>query len=141
MKSLDDLFEDEVEEEPEPETHEPYELWRNTIAILRRQRFKWSGEASCIGVEMFSSKMSEQRLAAESLCPRCPVQFDCLYLALVGHEDYGVWGGTTEEDRVSMFSKLGNYKERWTLEAEVIIKTTAQDFVKASRHAKTITAT
>lgn len=42
--------------------------------------------------------MSEVRKAV-AICDRCPVRKMCLEFALVNHEEYGVWGGTTGRDR------------------------------------------
>ena len=33
-------------------------------------------------------------------CKDCPVQSDCLNWALATHQEYGIFGGTTEQDRV-----------------------------------------
>jgi WhiB family redox-sensing transcriptional regulator len=33
------------------------------------------------------------------ICRRCPVQDQCLTAALTRRENYGIWGGTTEEQR------------------------------------------
>jgi WhiB family redox-sensing transcriptional regulator len=36
---------------------------------------------------------------AKAICRICDVQVDCLSYALNNHEDYGVWGGTSEQER------------------------------------------
>lgn len=36
---------------------------------------------------------------AKAICRNCPVQMKCLEFALATHQDYGIWGGTTEEER------------------------------------------
>ena len=36
---------------------------------------------------------------AKAICDRCPVRKQCLEFALINHEEYGVWGGTTGRDR------------------------------------------
>lgn len=36
---------------------------------------------------------------AQAICARCPVAADCLNWALRIGQDYGVWGGTTPEER------------------------------------------
>lgn len=38
---------------------------------------------------------------AQKVCQQCPVVAECLAYALE-HEDYGVWGGTTENERRKM---------------------------------------
>ncbi|MHB1928125.1 MAG: WhiB family transcriptional regulator [Acidimicrobiales bacterium] len=37
--------------------------------------------------------------AAKRVCARCPVAGPCLEFALETNQEYGVWGGTTEEER------------------------------------------
>lgn len=41
-------------------------------------------------------------LEAKRICAQCPVKEDCLEHALKYREDFGVWGGTTEGDRVAI---------------------------------------
>jgi WhiB family transcriptional regulator, redox-sensing transcriptional regulator len=36
---------------------------------------------------------------AKALCARCPIREQCLDYALDSHQVYGVWGGTSEEER------------------------------------------
>jgi WhiB family redox-sensing transcriptional regulator len=40
--------------------------------------------------------------AAKSVCAECPVQSQCLRFALRTGQAYGIWGGTTEDERVTM---------------------------------------
>jgi WhiB family redox-sensing transcriptional regulator len=37
--------------------------------------------------------------AAKAVCARCAVQGPCLEFALVTNQEFGVWGGTSEEER------------------------------------------
>ena len=37
--------------------------------------------------------------AAKKVCGRCPVRKQCLDWALTTDQDYGVWGGLTEDER------------------------------------------
>ena len=39
-------------------------------------------------------------VAAKRVCGECPVQSQCLRFALATGQAYGIWGGTTEEERV-----------------------------------------
>ena len=36
---------------------------------------------------------------AKAICRACPVQRQCLDFALATHQDYGIWGGLTEDER------------------------------------------
>ena len=44
----------------------------------------------------------EEIAAAKAVCTQCPVQSQCLRFALRTGQAYGIWGGTTEEERVTM---------------------------------------
>ncbi|MGH9060608.1 MAG: WhiB family transcriptional regulator, partial [Acidimicrobiales bacterium] len=37
---------------------------------------------------------------AKAICARCPVRAECLAFALATDQRYGIWGGTSETDRV-----------------------------------------
>jgi WhiB family redox-sensing transcriptional regulator len=37
--------------------------------------------------------------AAKAVCGTCPVQSACLLYALQTRQDFGIWGGTTQEER------------------------------------------
>lgn len=41
----------------------------------------------------------EQIENAKAVCAECDVQVDCLDFALRTKQEYGVWGGTTEDER------------------------------------------
>ena len=43
-----------------------------------------------------------QIAAAKSICATCPVMEECLDFALSSRQDYGVWGGLTEDERRSL---------------------------------------
>ncbi len=61
----------------------------------------WRDSARCRGADtelFFPGKDSILPEEAAALCAACPVRGDCLEWAL-GHPQYGVWGGTTRDDR------------------------------------------
>jgi WhiB family redox-sensing transcriptional regulator len=39
---------------------------------------------------------------AKQVCARCPVDSECLSWALANREEYGVWGGLSEDERRSL---------------------------------------
>jgi len=43
-----------------------------------------------------------QIAAAKSICRTCPVLVKCLDFALESRQDYGIWGGMTEDERRSL---------------------------------------
>ena len=72
---------------------------------IKRREVEWQ-RASCLGLdtELFydhRTGLLEQGLSYHHLrriCATCPIQRDCLEIA-VAHEPYGFWGGLSEEER------------------------------------------
>jgi WhiB family redox-sensing transcriptional regulator len=66
----------------------------------------WIQHAACLDLdpELFfpvgtTGKALEQIEEARAVCLGCPVINECLEWALVTHQDAGVWGGKTEDER------------------------------------------
>ncbi|GAA2877665.1 hypothetical protein GCM10010517_39310 [Streptosporangium fragile] len=73
----------------------------NVIPIIH-----WSRRSSCLteDPELFFPVSSEgpgreQYERAKAVCRRCPVLGRCLEYALSTQQMYGVWGGTTPDER------------------------------------------
>jgi WhiB family redox-sensing transcriptional regulator len=49
-----------------------------------------------------SGPSTAQIAAAKAVCQGCGVQSQCLHYALESRQSYGVWGGTSEEERLRM---------------------------------------
>jgi WhiB family transcriptional regulator, redox-sensing transcriptional regulator len=70
----------------------------------------WHDEAACLTApdpEIFfpagtTGDAVGQIVSAKSVCSRCPVRGQCLEFALTSRQDFGVWGGLTEEERRSL---------------------------------------
>jgi WhiB family redox-sensing transcriptional regulator len=60
----------------------------------------WTAHASCrlADPELFFAEDADTEYALR-ICSGCPVREECLDWALVTEAAYGVWGGTTEEER------------------------------------------
>ena len=67
--------------------------------------------------ELFQPFESQTDLvgAAKSLCHRCPIKRQCLRFALDNPGEVGIWGGTTESERVEM--RAGRAPARVTVPA------------------------
>ena len=72
-------------------------------------RKEWWDEGACRDQdpELFFPVTSigpaaRQIAAAKAVCQRCGVRRQCLHYALDSHQNYGVWGGTSEEERLRM---------------------------------------
>ena len=65
------------------------------------KRGAWTGQAACRGTdtEIFYPVTSDEEAEALSICATCPVRAQCLDYAVRNHETYGIWGGTTPEQR------------------------------------------
>ena len=42
---------------------------------------------------------------AKAICASCPISGACLQAALASNEEYGIWGGTTPEERKRLSKK------------------------------------
>ncbi len=64
----------------------------------------WTQRAACRGVdtEIFYPASPEQEAEALGICATCPVRAQCLDFAVRNKETYGIWGGTTPEQRRRM---------------------------------------
>lgn len=81
----------------------------NTHRPSRHLQYEWMTAALCaeIGHQPFYPEREQPNGRADhrpalTICARCPVQLDCLRHALEHDERYGVWGGTTEDQRAQM---------------------------------------
>lgn len=68
--------------------------------------FSWRVLGTCLDYEpeLFfpageTGLAAEQAQAAVAVCQECPVMLECLAYAVETGQRFGVWGGTTAEDR------------------------------------------
>ena len=61
----------------------------------------WTQQAACRGAdtEIFYPASPDEEAEALSICATCPVRAQCLDYAIRNRETYGIWGGTTAEQR------------------------------------------
>jgi WhiB family redox-sensing transcriptional regulator len=81
---------------------------------------EWRHQAACAGEEtdlFFPVGTSPAAIAqaheAKKVCAGCPVRLDCLKWAIDTAQEWGVWGGLTEDERRVMkrrSNKLGDLK-------------------------------
>ena len=74
----------------------------------------WQERAACRGLptEMFffpdgerGPRRKNRENAAKAVCATCPVIEACRKQALALHEPYGIWGGLSEEDQLSIINR------------------------------------
>jgi WhiB family redox-sensing transcriptional regulator len=77
-----------------------------TPASIFRWAADWRRHAACrnIDPELFfpvssSGQSMEQEERAKAVCRSCTVRRQCLEYAIAAHEAFGVWGGTTADER------------------------------------------
>lgn len=80
----------------------------------REGDWDWAMRAACKGIgthhfyhpdaERGPSK-ARREARAKALCSTCPVIRNCLDWALAAREPYGIWGGTSVEDRERMLTR------------------------------------
>ncbi|WP_432144111.1 WhiB family transcriptional regulator [Streptomyces sp. bgisy084] len=65
---------------------------------------EWTERAMCAQTdpERFFPELGGTATAARKICARCEVRAECLSFALRNNEPYGVWGGSTREERRRM---------------------------------------
>lgn len=62
----------------------------------------WVGYAACRDADpglFFAGTEGGDTRTAQRICAGCPVRDECLDWALAAGMPYGVWGGTTEQER------------------------------------------
>jgi WhiB family redox-sensing transcriptional regulator len=74
--------------------------------IVTGNAANWRSAAACLLADpdlffpISSVGPAERQIArAKTICARCPVRRECLEFALGQGLAYGIWGGTTPEDR------------------------------------------
>ncbi len=68
----------------------------------------WQGQANCLGVDpdLFFPERGASTREAKGVCRGCVVREECLQFALATHQEFGVWGGTTEAERRTLRRRL-----------------------------------
>jgi WhiB family redox-sensing transcriptional regulator len=88
------------------------------MKLTRSVQPSWFADAACSGemghlfyppVKAERRSVRNQREArAKAVCAGCPVQMDCLELAIATDERYGIWGGMTDLERRRFAEKLAS---------------------------------
>jgi WhiB family redox-sensing transcriptional regulator len=76
----------------------------------------WRNDAACRGTDLAvfyhpdwerGVLRRRREVQAKRICERCPVKRPCLDWAIAKPELYGVWGGTSAEERQQRRARLG----------------------------------
>lgn len=122
-----DVKEEEILEEiPLP----PYKAAEHFYRLLQARKKSWAPLSSCWTIPvstMFPRSTIQEIAVAKEICTTCPVTRECLKLALVNQEEYGVWGGYSSKDIQGLIKEIknsfGNIWISWDSESENIIDT------------------
>lgn len=62
---------------------------------------EWFAHAACTGVdpELFHPSRGESTAEAKAICRRCGIRSACLEWAMATHQQFGIWGGLSEQQR------------------------------------------
>jgi WhiB family redox-sensing transcriptional regulator len=73
---------------------------------LRNRTIEWKDEAACKGqTDLFFFEKGSNRAqidVAKAICAKCPVTYQCLKYAKENMLAFGVWGGKTASERLSL---------------------------------------
>lgn len=79
----------------------------------------WRDQAACAGeptsrwYPRSNADHHPDTVHAKAICDTCPVRTDCLIHAILAPERHGIWGGTTERQRVRI-RRANGYLTRHT---------------------------
>lgn len=99
---------------PSAPTLHPERLVRSPIRPIA-DNWEWQQSAACTNMPSDTFFFPEgergeprrnREAIAKSICARCPVIAECRDFAIRAQEPYGIWGGLSEEDRLSMRAKV-----------------------------------
>ena len=81
---------------------------------FKLNRETWMDQALCAQVDgdLFYADKGDWALTikAKLVCRRCPVRTACLTYAMTNDENFGVWGGTTPQQRKEL-RRAGDWRE------------------------------
>jgi WhiB family redox-sensing transcriptional regulator len=73
---------------------------------------RWTWQAACVTAEpeLFFPAVADQADEAKRICDCCPVKPECLDYSLATAQEWGVWGGLTEQERKPLLGR--NHRTR-----------------------------
>jgi len=123
----------------------------NDALIPSARSWSWQDKALCktngVDVTVFFNddllrgpEKKARESAAKKICTACPIKTECLEHALTVPENFGVWGGLTEEERMVIvkFKRSIDRAEKAGMKADV---TSWVHSVQSESDTETITTT
>lgn len=76
----------------------------------------WREKRACAGMPTANFFPQTRGIAKKTIavCDECPVKWDCLNYAVINGIEHGIWGGTTESQRIRViraYQKLAGRPE------------------------------
>ncbi|MBA2279513.1 WhiB family transcriptional regulator [Candidatus Saccharibacteria bacterium] len=116
---LDRDFEADIEFETEDRVKEAAVYSDNPIPTGKTTDSYWRSKGSCLGANLklfYPDKTGRYArannynivLQAKAICETCVVRVECLENALENNEQYGIWGGKTEDERDELLRRQGH---------------------------------
>jgi len=68
----------------------------------------WRAHRACKDVDtaVFFPQNRTGVVAARKICAECPVRWECLNYAVCNQIQYGIWGGTSENQRANLIRAM-----------------------------------
>ena len=68
---------------------------------------RWTWQAACVGAdpELFFPASEDQANEGKQICVTCPVKPECLRYSLATAQEWGIWGGLTEQERLVVLGR------------------------------------
>jgi hypothetical protein len=127
----------------EESTLPPYKAAEHYYRDLQTAKKRWAPLSSCWDLEvgsMFPRSHAQEVALAKEVCTTCPVAKECLKLAIVNQEEYGIWGGYSsreiQTEIKNIKSKFGNIWISWNDQSLSIVNSLVssmnKEFVKTN---------
>lgn len=107
----------------------PYKSLEFFYRNLQNKKRSWAPIGNCWDSDpgyMYPRSHNQELEQASKVCLKCPVIKDCLFLALVKKEEYGVWGGHSSRQIQSAVKcieeSFGNIWIQWNEKSESIVR-------------------
>jgi WhiB family redox-sensing transcriptional regulator len=112
----------------------PYKAVEHYYRQLQTKKKNWAPLSSCWDKEvsfMFPRSNAQEMTIAKEVCVTCPVSKECLKLALVNQEEYGIWGGYSSKEIQSTLKEVksssGNIWISWDENSDKLIDSIVDD--------------
>jgi WhiB family redox-sensing transcriptional regulator len=79
--------------------------WTSLAADEPPGRWTWRAACAVADPELFFPATADQAAEAQRVCGDCPVKPQCLDYSLATAQEWGIWGGLTEQERQALLRR------------------------------------